>query len=91
MDGLAITTTVLLIINIAAFAVMGADKHKAKKHQYRIPERTLWLVALLGGAVGAVAGMFFFRHKTKHVAFKLGFPALALIEIIFFFKIIGVM
>ncbi|GHH97252.1 DUF1294 domain-containing protein [Neobacillus kokaensis] len=90
MDGQTLLSAALLIMNIAGFWIMGEDKSRAKKHQYRISERTLWLVALFGGAVGTSAGMQFFRHKTKHFGFKIGFPILALIEIIVFLKIKGV-
>lgn len=60
--------------------MMYMDKKKAKKGQYRIPEKTLWLVALFGGAVGATIGMQWFRHKTKHKNFKWGLPALSIFE-----------
>lgn len=70
-----------LIMNIAGLVIMWEDKKRAKKHEYRISERTLWMVALLGGAVGATAGMQLYRHKTKHTSFKIGFPALAVIEL----------
>ncbi|MEH7108144.1 DUF1294 domain-containing protein [Bacillus sp. JJ1764] len=76
-----------LIINLIGFIIMGVDKKKAEKHQYRIPERTLWLVALFGGAIGTTAGMQLFRHKTKHASFKFGFPLLAIIELILFLKL----
>ncbi|MBU8916695.1 DUF1294 domain-containing protein [Bacillus sp. FJAT-29953] len=77
---------VIAIINIYAFILMGVDKSKARKHQYRIRERTLWLAALFGGAVGATVGMYFFRHKTKHLQFKIGFPILAIIDVILYIK-----
>ena len=67
---------------------MGEDKKRARKHQYRISERTLWLVAFFGGAIGTTAGMQVYRHKTKHTSFKFGFPILAIIEFIIFIKII---
>ena len=76
----------IMAINIVAFSLMGVDKNRAKKHQYRIRERTLWLAALFGGAVGAAVGMYFFRHKTKHLQFKIGFPILAIIDVILFIK-----
>jgi uncharacterized membrane protein YsdA (DUF1294 family) len=66
---------------------MWVDKKRAIKHQYRIRERTLWLTAFIGGAVGTTAGMQLFRHKTKHVSFKWGFPLLAAVEVILFFYI----
>ncbi|HJV30820.1 MAG TPA: DUF1294 domain-containing protein [Bacillales bacterium] len=74
-----------LIINVIGFFLMWVDKKRAIKHQYRIRERTLWLTALIGGAVGTTAGMQIFRHKTKHLTFKWGFPMLAAVEVILFF------
>jgi uncharacterized membrane protein YsdA (DUF1294 family) len=71
-----------IIMNLIGLVVMKVDKNRAKKHQYRISEKTLWLVALFGGAVGTTAGMQLYRHKTKHLSFKIGFPALALVDII---------
>jgi uncharacterized membrane protein YsdA (DUF1294 family) len=69
-------------MNIIGMIVMKVDKNRAIKHQYRISEKTLWLIALFGGAVGTTAGMQLYRHKTKHLSFKFGFPILALAEII---------
>ncbi|MDQ0975593.1 uncharacterized membrane protein YsdA (DUF1294 family) [Neobacillus niacini] len=73
---------VYIIMNLIGLFVMKIDKDRAKNHQYRISEKTLWLVALFGGAVGTTAGMQLFRHKTKHVNFKIGFPILAAAEVI---------
>ncbi|RFU65953.1 DUF1294 domain-containing protein [Peribacillus glennii] len=70
-----------LIINLIAFFTMKKDKEKAIKQQYRISEQTLWLLAVLGGAIGATAAMFRFRHKTKHISFRIGFPLMMLIEL----------
>ena len=56
----------LLLMNIAGFAAMGIDKCKAKAHAWRIPEKTLFGLSLLGGSAGTWAGMYAFRHKTKH-------------------------
>lgn len=71
----------LVLINIAAFIIYGADKHKAKKGQWRIPEKTLIGVAVLGGSIGAVMGMRLFRHKTKHPKFYIGIPVIILLQI----------
>ncbi|MGG3469692.1 DUF1294 domain-containing protein [Neobacillus pocheonensis] len=87
---MAILIAAYLIINIAGLVIMWEDKRRAKKHEYRIRERTLWLVALFGGAVGTTAGMQFYRHKTKHLSFKLGFPILAILEIVLLIKVLGV-
>lgn len=69
----------LIIINGTAFAAMGADKRRARKGKWRIPERTLFLLAFLGGSVGALAGMYGFRHKTKHRKFTVGIPIIFLL------------
>lgn len=62
---------------------MGADKRKARLHQWRIPEKTLFLSAIAGGSVGAMLGMTFFRHKTKHLSFLLGMPAIFIAQLVF--------
>lgn len=71
----------LIIINIIGIILMGEDKRRAKRHQYRIPERTLWTFAIIGGAAAMTIGMKLYRHKTKHTAFKIGFPFLAILQI----------
>lgn len=72
----------LIIINITSFILMFIDKEKAKKHKFRIPEKTLFLFSILGGSIGSILGMYIFRHKTKHLKFKLGLPLILLIQII---------
>lgn len=69
----------ILIMSIIAFFVMGFDKSQAKKRGQRIPERTLWLLAIFGGGIGAYVGMQMFRHKTKHTNFRLGFLMLMIV------------
>ncbi len=66
----------LVVINIAGFASMGIDKSKAKRHAWRIPEATLFSIALLGGSIGSILGMQLFRHKTKHWYFVVGMPVI---------------
>lgn len=68
----------LLIINAISFLLMLADKQKARKNLWRIPERTLFTAALFGGSIGSILGMYLFRHKTKHWYFALGMPAILL-------------
>lgn len=63
------------------FVLMGVDKWKAKRGAWRISEATLWIFALLGGAVGGTLAMGCFRHKTRHWYFKFGFPILAVLEL----------
>ncbi len=72
----------LLIVNVAAFALMGIDKSKAKRGAWRIPERTLFLPVVLFGSLGGTLGMLTFRHKTKHWYFKYGFPALLVVQVL---------
>lgn len=72
----------LVIINLVAFALMGIDKGKAKRGAWRIPEKTLFLSAILGGSIGAIAGMQHFRHKTKHWYFKYGMPLILILQLI---------
>lgn len=72
---------ILVVMNLAAFALMGIDKAKAKAGAWRIPEKTLFLVTALFGGLGGTLGMTFFRHKTKHWYFKFGFPALLVIQV----------
>ena len=70
----------LAAVNLVAFFLMGEDKRRAKNGLWRIPERTLLLSALMGGAPGALAGMRIFRHKTRHLRFRYGLPALAVLQ-----------
>ena len=82
----------LLLINAAAFMLMLVDKRKAIKNRWRIPERTLILSAVFGGSIGALLGMYTFRHKTKHLKFTLGIPAILIAQIslaIWIFQKIG--
>ena len=71
----------LLLINAAAFLLMLVDKIKARKNRWRIPERTLFGSALLGGSIGAILGMYTFRHKTRHLSFTLGMPAILIAQV----------
>ena len=70
-----------VIMNIVGFAIMGIDKRKAIKKVWRIPESTLFIVALIGGSIGSIIGMNFFRHKTKHWYFVLGMPLILIAQI----------
>ena len=71
-----------VVINLVLLIVMKMDKARAKNNRYRISERTLWILALAGGAIGGTVGMQLFRHKTKHKAFLAGFPILAILDVI---------
>lgn len=72
--------TYFALITIIAFALMGIDKRKAKKGAFRIPEASLFVTALLGGSIGAVAGMLIFHHKTNHWYFQFFMPFIAFIQ-----------
>lgn len=73
----------LLIINAAAFLLMLADKHRARKKLWRVPENIFLLFALLGGSVGILAGMYTFRHKTRKPKFYIGVPVILAAQILF--------
>jgi uncharacterized membrane protein YsdA (DUF1294 family) len=72
----------LLLINALVFLLMLIDKYKAKKNLWRIRESTLLLIAAIGGSIGALAGMYTFRHKTKHLKFTLGIPVILVLQIV---------
>lgn len=72
----------LVVINILAFLAMWWDKHEAKVGDWRISEKALFILVLLGGGIGGILGMYVFRHKTKKWYFKFGFPIILIIEII---------
>lgn len=70
----------LATVNVVTFTVYGIDKSKARRGAWRIPEKTLFLLPLLGGSVGALLGMKVFRHKTKHWYFVWGIPIILLAQ-----------
>lgn len=72
----------LLIVNALGLILMLADKWKARKNLWRIPESILFLTAVLGGSVGCLLGMHIARHKTKHFHFILGMPLILAIQIV---------
>ncbi|MCR5254592.1 MAG: DUF1294 domain-containing protein [Acetatifactor sp.] len=72
----------LICMNILGFASMGIDKEKAKRNAWRIPEKTLFLIAIMGGSIGSIAGMQVFRHKTKHMSFVIGMPLILILQVI---------
>ena len=72
----------LVAINLIGFLIMGIDKYKAIKKQWRIPEKTIFIVTGLGGGIGTIAGMYTFRHKTQKLGFVIGLPFILILEII---------
>ena len=72
----------LVIMNVAGFAIMGIDKSRAVRHEWRISEAALFMTAVFGGGIGCVFGMYAFRHKTRHWFFVVGMPAIVLLHIV---------
>lgn len=70
----------LVVVNLVEFALMGWDKRRARRGEWRVRERTFFLLALLGGALGGIVGMQVFRHKTKHWYFRYGLPAILILQ-----------
>ena len=71
-----------LIINLIGFFSMGIDKQKARKRAFRIPEATLFTIAIIGGSLGSVIGMHLFHHKTRHWYFLYGMPAILAVQVL---------
>lgn len=82
MDVIFFLIAYFIIVNITGFALMGIDKRKAIKHAFRIPESTLFIVALIGGSIGSIVGMYTFRHKTRHWYFVYGMPFILVVQIL---------
>ncbi len=82
MNAITLIIIYLAVINCISFIIMGVDKHKARKRAFRIPESTLFILALIGGSVGSIAGMHLFRHKTRHWYFLYGIPAILILQIL---------
>ena len=81
MNSLEFILFYLGIINIISFLAMGIDKRKAKRNAFRTPESILFILALMGGSIGSILGMYIFRHKTKHWYFVVGMPLILLAQI----------
>lgn len=74
----------LLLINLFGFLQMFVDKYRAKKDKWRIPEKQLFFVAVIGGSIGSILGMRIFRHKTKHKSFVIGMPLILMVHVALF-------
>ena len=72
----------LAVINLLTFIVYGADKRRARKGKWRVPEKTLFLLSILGGSVGALLGMRVWHHKTLHRSFRIGIPLILILQIV---------
>ncbi len=80
MNLLGMLSGYLFLLNLAGLLAMGVDKYRAKRHAWRIPEANLFLISLLGGSIGTWAGMYLFRHKTKHWSFVIGMPLICMVH-----------
>lgn len=72
----------LIGINLMGFCLMAADKRRAQKHRWRIPEHTLFAAAILGGSLGAILGMYLCHHKTRHWYFVVGMPLILILQVL---------
>lgn len=72
----------VIMINLTGFLMMGIDKRRARRRKFRIAERTLFLVSLIGGSIGTLIGMYVFRHKTRHLSFVLGIPLILILQLL---------
>ena len=79
----------LIIINIIGLLIMLIDKKKAINSKWRIPEKTIFIVTILGGGIGTIIGMYKFRHKTKKLKFTIGLPVITLSEIVLIIWIVS--
>ena len=76
-----VLTAYLVLVNAAAFILMLLDKQKSRRSAWRISEATLLGVAVIGGSIGAILGMYLFRHKTRHLKFTLGLPLILAVQV----------
>ena len=81
MDVITLLAAYFASVNFIGFALMGIDKHKAKKRAFRIPEATLFIIAVIGWSLGSLIGMYTFRHKTRHRKFVIGMPLILVLQI----------
>lgn len=84
MSSFTIILTYLELVNLTAFVLYGIDKYRAKRGRWRIPEAALILVAVIGGSIGALGGMYLFRHKTRKPRFSVGVPVILGMQVLFF-------
>ena len=81
MNVVTLIIAYVIAVNVIGFFLMGIDKRKAIKRSFRIPEATLFLIAVLGGSIGSIFGMYTFRHKTRHWYFVYGMPLILILQI----------
>ena len=81
MNVVILLTSYFVVINLIGFFIMGIDKRRAVKHAFRIPEATLFTIAIIGGSLGTIIGMRYFHHKTRHWYFVYGMPLILILQI----------
>lgn len=82
MNAFQLIVIYIIAVNIISFIVMGMDKRRAQKRVWRIPESTLFVLAIIGGSIGSILGMHLFHHKTRHWYFLYGMPAILIVQIL---------
>ena len=82
MSVITVLIIYFLLVNLLGFYAMYSDKLRSKKRAFRIPEATLFAIAIIGGCIGCIAGMYTFRHKTRHWRFVYGMPIILILQII---------
>jgi len=86
---LLIISAILLLVNAYGLIIMGIDKGKASRNKRRYSEKHLFIVAFSGGAVGIYLGMHYYRHKTRHVSFRLGIPLIIILNVYIIYNIVS--
>jgi uncharacterized membrane protein YsdA (DUF1294 family) len=81
MDSSKLILWTITLLNTLAFILIGLDKYKSKHNRWRISEKTFFTIAALGGSLGVLVGMYFFRHKTRHISFVWGIPIILILQI----------
>ena len=88
MNSFDIIILYVVAVNVVSFLMMGIDKRKAVKRAFRIPESTLFVLAIIGGSIGSIIGMHLFRHKTRHWYFLYGMPVILALQIILILAVV---
>jgi len=89
LDYLWVILFAVLVINVFGFVLVGIDKYKAKKHRWRIPEKTFFIISILGGSPGVYIGLFTFKHKTRHISFIVGIPLIIALQLALLYYFLG--
>ncbi|MBQ9990529.1 MAG: DUF1294 domain-containing protein [Lachnospiraceae bacterium] len=82
MNVIAVLVFYLMLMNLLGLLSMLIDKKKARKRAFRIPESTLFMIAILGGSLGSLIGVHLFHHKTRHRSFTIGLPVLLVLQLL---------